>query len=649
MTDAEFAARLERLIEAFENSINRMGGSINRSAGSLNSLAGQLNNTGRAASRTEQVFEAMTGMTMQATNAERLKVRIGLQLVETFKDLAVSSRRAVAGMYGVEAGFSTFAQTVDDVGNLLTNFNKMMQARALATMSPLGVGIAAGLKVLQNVVGEVGEYAKLQLRFMDQQLASYRSVNEAGAMFGGTLANMQLAAQEVGIGLPQLARIIVSTKDDLANLGFGISHSGQLVAQQAVTVARSNSAMLNLYGSTEDLAKATASYMSLQTQLGSTEISNLDKQRSGLTQFLLRQKELSEITGKRVEQLKEEEQARRRDLAYSLKLGRLGEDARQNVTEGMTLAGKLFGEQGAAYAKEFFATGGKVVSRESLIFASMMPEAAKAVSEMVVGVDESKEQYRSRIGSYLDANKAAFAAFANNLETFAEINYGANNPILTGMTSVGAKLLENKNFIENINSLFKSMEEEARKRREGVVVTAGGITQLDKVSEVIHTMEKTRLDNQVAIDKMINDNFVKMQNTIQVLGAAQFLQIKLTDLLTSVSISSINLVATPIAKLMDLVKKFDAGAEGDAAQRQMTDIDAAVQQLQQLKLSQSNTTALGSTSTSPAAGPPVSAAGTLNLNPVTDLLAQHSEQNSEIINILKDNRDISEKIQRALS
>lgn len=663
MTDAEFAARLDRLIDAFEESINRMGGTINRTAGSLGSLSGSLNNAGQSVSRTQQIFEAMTGMTMQATNAEALKVRVGMQLVDTFKDLVSSSRRAVASMYGVEAGLGTFVQTIDDIGKVLGAITGTVQTRLLASMNPGAVAAALGLEVLGQVAKEYAEYTKLQLRFMDQQLANFRSSNEAGAMFGGTLANMQLAAQQVGVGLPQLAKIIVSTKDDLANLGYGISHSSTLVAQQAATMARSDRAMLNLYGSTEELAKGTASYMALQAQLGSTEIGNLDKQRSGLTQFLLRQKELSEITGKRAEQLKEEEQARRRELAYSLKLGRLGETARQNVADGMAMAGKLFGDQGAAYAKEFFATGGKVVSRESLIFANMMPEAAKAISEMVSGVDESKEQYRSRIGSYLDANKEAFADFAKNLETFAEINYGANNPILTGMTSVGAKLVENANLIENINSVFKSMDEEARKRREGVVVAAGGVTQIDKVSEVIHTMEKTRLDNQIAIDKMINDNFVKMQNTIQVLGAAQFLQIKLTDYLTSAAVSSIDLVATPIAKLMNLIQNARTGLTGAEAQTQQEALDQAVRELRstqpdfrsQIQPSTgpaapaaAGTPAPGATPPAPAAGTPVSAAPVLNLNPVTDIMSAQVSKTDELIKIMSDNRDFTEKMLRAM-
>lgn len=661
MTDAEFAARLERLIDAFESSIERMGGTINRSAGSLGTLAGTLNNTGRAVSRTQQVFEQMTGMAYETTNVERLKQRVGLQVVTLFKDLAVSSRRAVAGMYGVEAGFGTMLQTVDDMTQLLGATSDVIKTRLLATMTPAGTAAAAALEVVGVVGREASEQLKLMIRFMDQQVASYKSASDVGAMFGGTLANMQLAAQEVGIGLPQLARIIVSTKDDLAALGYSISHSSKLVADQAATVARSDRAMLNLYGSTEELAKGTASYMSLQTQLGSTEISNLDKQRSGLTQFLLRQKELSDITGKRVDQLKEEEQARRRDLAYSLKLGRLGETARQNVADGMAMAGKLFGDQGAAYAKEFFATGGKVVSRESLIFANMMPEAAKAISEMVSGVDESKEQYRSRIGLYLDANKEAFANFAKNLETFAEINYGANNPILTGMTTVGAKLQENANLIDNINSIFKSMDEDARRRREGVVFTAGGVTQIDKVSEVIHTMEKTRLDNQVAIDKMINDNFVKMQNIVQVLGAAQFAQIKITDVLASASISTINAVSTPITALMDLVKNFDANATGEAAQNQLNALSEAVKKLPPppppptttpptTTPPSSPTPGTGNTPGAPTAtGTPASGSTLFNLNPVTDIMHTQVSKTDELIRIMADNRDLTEKMLRAVT
>ena len=46
------------------------------------------------------------------------------------------------------------------------------------------------------------------------------------------------------------------------------------MAQYASTLARTDRAMLNLYGSTEELAAGTADYLSLQAQVGKTDLNN---------------------------------------------------------------------------------------------------------------------------------------------------------------------------------------------------------------------------------------------------------------------------------------------------------------------------------------------------------------------------------------
>ena len=193
----------------------------------------------------------------------------------------------------------------------------------------------------------------------------------------------------------------------------------------------------------------------------------------------------------------------------------MGDDAKRNVTEGMAVATKLFGTQGAKFAQEFFATDGRVVSPESLRFQAMMPEAAAAIAEMVSATGESKDQYRARIGSYLDANKEVFQQIAKDYEALAEINYGANNPILTAMTGVGTSLQNSAGLIENINDLFKKAKDEAAKADQGA----------DPITKTIQDAEKIRLDNQLAIDKIVKENFSKMTGMIKILGDIQQLQI----------------------------------------------------------------------------------------------------------------------------
>jgi hypothetical protein len=601
MTDAEFSARLDRLIEAFENTLSNAGATINRTAGSFSTVSSSLRNTASAASFAERAFEAYTGSAATATNVERLKVRVGEQLVDTFKTLFNTSVRASEALYSAESGVGSFSRTIDDVRAVLGNLKAAFTGFNIAKLHPALAAVGLALDSAAPVISGLATLVQNQLNLMQQQIRTYNEVNRIGAMFGGTLTNMQTAAREVGVSLPMLGKMILDNVEDLSKFGFGVSHSSTIIAEHAANTARSNRALLNLYGSTEELAKGTANYIALQTQLGDVEGGDVKKNSAGVNNFLLRQKELAEITGKRTDQLKQEEQERRRNLAYTAKLGRLGDVARQNVTEGMAVAGKMFGEEGAAYAREFFATGGKVVSRESLIFAATMPEAAEAVKALITNVDQSKEDYRKGVGEYFDANKDALQKFAQGLEQFAEINFAANNPILTSMTKVGSEILASANFINNINNLFKAAEEEAEKRRKGLAIVDGKGAIIDTVSEVIHAAEKIRLENQVKIDAMVTENFGKMMGIIKAIGEVQMLQAQLTSFFTGIAGSVTDKIYTEIQRLRESI---GGGQGGGMASVEEQD---AINQALRNQAPVTSTPAQAGTATTPggSAAPPV--------------------------------------------
>lgn len=675
MTDAEFSARLDRLIEAFENTLSNAGATINRTAGSFSTVSSSLRNTASAASFAERAFEAYTGSAATATNVERLKVRVGEQLVDTFKTLFNTSVRASEALYSAESGVGSFSRTIDDVRAVLSNLSSAISASSIATLNPAVIAVGQALAAAGPLISGFATLVQNQLNLMQRQISTYNEVNRIGAMFGGTLTNMQTAAREVGVSLPMLGKMILDNVEDLSKFGFGVSHSSTIIAEHAASTARSDRALLNLYGSTEELAKGTANYIALQTQLGDVEAGDVKKNSAGINNFLLRQKELADITGKRTDQLKQEEQERRRNLAYTAKLGRLGDVARQNVTEGMAVAGKMFGEEGAAYAREFFATGGKVVSRESLLFAHTMPEAAEAVKALITNVDQSKEDYRKGVGEYFDANKDALQKFAQGLEQFAEINFAANNPILTSMTKVGSEILASANFINNINNLFKAAEEETEKRRLGIAIVDGkAIT--DTVSEVIHAAEKIRLENQLKIDAMVTENFGKMMGIIKAIGEVQMLQAQLSSFFTGIAGSITDTIYTQIERLRESIGGGQGG--GMASVEEQTAINQALGNQTPVTATPAQagtaTTPGGSAAppvplpvTPPPAAAPVRPTGqqVSEINEVTETVARNraiesnnsdlvlainkliENQNSnsqEVVRVLKDSKDVQEKL-----
>ena len=540
INDDELRDAVNRMIDNFNLANGKISGAANQAANGLNRMA-------TSSTFVQNQFRALSGTSATLANVDRQRGMIGKQLVDTFKKLTQSTINAVDALYGVPAGFSSFSRTLSDVQEFVDSTVKILSSGLMVTLQPQLVLMGGILKGLNETVLPVFFGAmKLQLGLMEKQLNMYKQVNQTGAIFGGSLAQMQKFAQGAGTGMEILGNIIKGTADRISEMGLSMSLGGYTVAQYASTLARTDRAMINLYGSTEELASGTADYLSLQAQVGKTDLNNQAANSKGLREYLRTTKELSDITGKRVSQLKSEEDARRNELAYNLKIGRLGDDARRNVTEGMAVATKLFGSEGAKFAQEFFATDGNVVSPEALRFQALMPEAAAAIAEMVTATGETKDQYRTRIGGYLDANKEVFQQIAKDYEKLAEINYGANNPILTAMTGVGVKLQNSASLLENINSLFKKAKDEAAKADQGA----------DPISKVIQDAEKIRLDNQLAIDKIVKENFTKMSSIIRLLGDVQKIQILASGYVVDLATTALGGTSDAAYAALELLKKL---------------------------------------------------------------------------------------------
>ena len=510
INDDELRDAVNRMMDNFNSASGRLSGAGSQAANGLNQMAS-------SSTFVQNQFRALTSSSASLYNVDQQRYRFGQLLVSNLKSLVQSSFNATQALYGVSAGFAPFSKSLEDAQS---GFNSAVDTVALGlagTLNPIAVASAVALKTLANFAGGAFFGAmKLQLGLMEQQLGMYKQVNQSGAIFGGSLAQMQKFAQGAGTGIQILGNIIKNSSESIGQLGLSMSLGGYTVANYASTIARTDRAMLNLYGSTEELAAGTADYLSLQAQIGKTDLNNQSANEKGLKEYLRTQKELSDLTGKRTSQLKAEEEQRARDLAYASKLSRLGPDAQRNVREGMALATKLFGDEGAKYAQEYFATNGRVVSESSLRFQNMIPDAASAIAGMVTATDETQGQYRDRVGGMLKANEDVLKQVAKDFEVYAEINFGANNPILKGMTDVGSNLLKNAEFIKNINDLFKKIQDD-RAREDA----AGP----GSIQDTIQKAEKIRLDNQLEIDKMVSKNFSHMTTILETLGYLQKIQI----------------------------------------------------------------------------------------------------------------------------
>lgn len=499
--------------------LQQMLNNAESSFGGLNSagqqLAAQLLRAA-AAGNTQTTAATATSQALAQLQARSQSVSAGISTMRgVFVDLANQSSSLVLGIYGAEKAFTSVIPTIDVLASTLTKIStgvgQLGSGFSLFGFS-LGKGSEAiasfantGIEIVQNLL-------KFQLETAQKVADGFIASAKVGALFSGSITRMAQVATDARVPIQTLVKVITANADSLSKLGLGQEKGAAVVTAYTRKIFDSDSALRILYGSFEELSVGVASYLTSQEQLGISSTRNYEQTKAAAIDYLYRQKELTAITGKNADLLKKEEEARRSQLDYNLKLGRLGTTARANVEEGMAIAGKVFGSEGAKYAEEYFATGGKVYSKSALAYQAINQEAAGVIGGMIGAVDQTTAGFRTFTGSLLKDAAPALEAYARSNENLAEINRNANNPFITSMTSTSSAIMENLTFLKNATELYKTIEADRLKMTQ---------QPLDAATKAYTDAQNELLVQQRLIDRTVMENMKSIGTTIQYLNQMQ--------------------------------------------------------------------------------------------------------------------------------
>lgn len=433
----------------------------------------------------------------------------GISIIAAFGSVTTAA-------YGAKGAFTAVIPTIDafsaGIKGVVTALGEMFSG---VTVAGFGFGKATegAAKLLTTGIDLLTSVIKFQLETAQKLADNYVDMAKSGATFGGSIDRMAAAAANAQLPIADFAQLIKTNVEALVTMGGSLTQNAARVSNMSVNIGKTNKALLVQYGSYEALAQGVTEYIALQNRLGIDESRRGKGLTEAATEYLFRQKELTALTGKNAETLKKEEEARSRELAYKLKMGRLDDVAQANAREGIAMAGKLLGEEGAAYAKEYFATNGRVISQSALTYQSMNQEAAGVAAEMMSTVKQSQDAYRKGVGQYLKENAASLEAAALRGEQLAEINYAANNPILKSITETGASILNNLSLIKNYTEIEKEL---AKDRSAGPGAASAGF------ADAIEMNRKS----QMLIDTTVRENMGKMSELVEFFYKQQTKMIK---------------------------------------------------------------------------------------------------------------------------
>lgn len=528
--------------DKFNESLENMVGDLNNASGATNELVQALMKLNKQAKEEQQAKEAEAKI-LRSLEERQKAVSDGLSGFGSAVVGTVASMGNISSsVYGADKAFTSVIPTVDAVSKVAS---KVVESLGLLGSGFSAFGFSFGrasegmAKAAVTGIEAASGIIKFQLETAQKVADTFVDVAKTGATFGGSIGEFANAAAEVGIPMQTFGKIITSNIESINKLGLGMRGGALAVGDLTEDIAQNENKLLAMYGSFDALGAGVSDYLALQAQLGVDVRNNTKAQISGAKEYLMRQKELADITGKNADALKKEEQERRTHLDYQLKAGRLGVEAQANLQESMAVSGKIFGPAATKYAEEFFATGGKVVTAESIAYAATNQEAALAIENMVSGINQSREAFRQGTGDYLKANAGILEGAAKQNESLAEINRAANNPYLKGMAETSASIIENMTLIRNYTAMAAKLEQDRNK-------DAGA------ESDAVAAATRKMMAGQLEIDKQVRSNMSEMTTLV---GMLQDLQMRLIKSQGS-AIDLFNDLFSGTVKATDALGKF---------------------------------------------------------------------------------------------
>lgn len=505
-----------------DENLNNALNSINQAGGAAQQLAEMLQAASRSSARQTTATDVARDSMREFDRAQN-NVRSGMMgMVNTLQGLASSLVSVGASAYTADKAFTGMVPALDAMGAALRGtfdaLGKMGSGLSIAGFSfgQASEGVAAAAKVYADVLFGA---LKFQLDAAQSVADKFIELSAAGAVFGGGISEIKKVLQGpmpdvagvIGLPLQEFTKIITQNAEAIASFGSGMKAGGAFLAGMGKKIFYTNQGLAALYGSVTELSKGTADYLSLQSQLGIDVTKNFDRSMAGAEEYLMRQRELSAITGKTAETLKREEEGRRKQLDYNLKLGRLGDEAQQNVKEGMAIAGKMFGDSGAKYAEEYFATGGNVYTKEALAYQAMNQEAASTIEGMLSGINQSRVAFRENAAKTFQTAAPALEEYAKSMEEYSSINRAANNSTIKGMTDTASAIQAALPAIRNLYDVFSIIEADREKISKG----------LDEPLKTFVEANKALLANRMQMDSMVIDSMSKMRDLVKALYDTQ--------------------------------------------------------------------------------------------------------------------------------
>jgi hypothetical protein len=436
--------------------------------------------------------------------------------------LALRTTSLTSSVYGADKAFTSVVPTLEKMGEGLERLSSL--ARVLPNINVAGKAAATAIAGTSMVFNKLAGVLRFQLEAAQKVADAFVSLNQNGAAFGYSIQEMQIRATRAGVPLQTLARVVQANIEPLSQLGMGVQDASLNVtslARDIIDNARNvrgagrnyNMAVTASYGNMENLSAGIANYLQLQTQLGENvkDSSVMERIRTGEVQeYLLRQKELTALTGKNAAQLKKEEEERRKNYLYAQALNKMSPEQRANTEEQMAML-RMINPALHDAAMEIVSFG-DVMTPAGQQFQAMNQEAVQFARQGLAMTNADRTTFRRNLGNLGREFAPIIRSVYENQQDVIQSGMIGQNRLLQDMGATASGFLSFNSMLENSENVFAQMEADRLRAAESA---------MDPSTRAFVDATRMLIANQVEIDQQITQNMQKMTGLISSLNYIQ--------------------------------------------------------------------------------------------------------------------------------
>ena len=501
-------------------------------------LTGMGNLSGAADTVNGRLLQLARGSTAlsAAQDRERLAKQRAVDaadgLVAGFRGLGQAAGTVINSMVSVPSAMATSTEAFTAVKPVVSLFVNVLSTLTKSVFDAVGGftkfvpilgNVVKGLEKLgQGVIRLAGEAINFQLDATQRLVNNFNQLSKAGLVFGASLEQAKAAATAGGLSLQSFTSIVSNQAANLALLGG----NSEQAALTIVGAGKQMSAGLRtIFGGFEGLNTELIETVALQAQLGVQQTRNQQQLAATTAPYLLNLKEISILTGKSSEQIRNEMKQRASSAAFQNAFANASADAQKNLTNALS----QLTPQAAAYAQELFAAqavGADITSDANLKLQALAPELTDKLRQLVALKDLPPEEFRKRQAQLLQDVGQAGKDLQKTYGYELFLQSAGRGPELFNL----------------LNTSISELTSQSNRLGTAVAAQAAAAENLGKIQ---NTFTTTIND--------VNTELLKLQSAIEGIALGRF---ETTGDIVKLSIEGAKLLSVGLDKITEILSKF---------------------------------------------------------------------------------------------